>query len=216
MTQVPAAHAHSRSQMSKSKHINQNGHQMPTPTMLDKDTSIYPPAHINTHLQTQRKLWKTLAGVHFHTESKQPFCPKPPSGSESSCCHCSSVKRRRAELWLSASCHCMCVQLERGLWGLGKCPSHRNPSPFTTTHCTRQRNSRSRMWPCAVLPLSHVAHIHKIVKTFPVLHHLGSCHFFFYIIFWRVCSIKCPVLSRISQESFSEAKISKWRVSTKL
>ena len=66
-----------------------------------------------THKHTLANTWKTAA-VHFHTESKQPFCLKPPSGSETSCCHCSSVKRRRAELWLSAPCHCMCVQLHRG------------------------------------------------------------------------------------------------------
>lgn len=66
-----------------------------------------------THKHTLANTWKTAA-VHFHTESKQPFCLEPPSGSETLCCHCSSVKRRRAELWLSAPCHCMCVQLHRG------------------------------------------------------------------------------------------------------
>lgn len=117
MTQRSAAPA--MSQICKSKHSNQNGHQLPTPTVLHRAVCWnlirhirLPRACTNTHTHIENCGEHSV--VHFHTKSKQPFGLNPPSGSQTSCCHCSSVKRRRAELWLSASCHCMCVQLQRG------------------------------------------------------------------------------------------------------
>lgn len=156
-----------------------------------------------THKHTLANTWKTAA-VHFHTESKQPFCLEPPSGSETLCCHCSSVKRRRAELWLSAPCHCMCVQLHRGPGAWVSIPAAPAPSSLTTTHSTRESGSRSRLWPYAALLLSHVTRASKYLT------HIRPCTLFprpsvsflfspFSIIFRGVHSIKCPALSRISQ-----------------
>lgn len=176
---------------------------MPTPTMLEKDTSIYP-LHTQTHTcKHNENCGKHLRECTFTPNQNSLFVPNPlvAARAHAVTAHQSSVGGQSFDYLLRVTAWMCSLREASGVWA---------SVPATTTPLLlllhiAQDNVQCVRCPPAEPRRTHSQDSEDFFLSFTIL----ALVTFFYIIFWRVCSIKCPVLSRISQESFSEAKISK-------